>query len=256
MTIPQHGPKSRPPGPSGPDQEIRPKIWVEGRQQPKFNLGAWARVSLTITRRNLGPLMDAGAARTHRFGQSVLQGERRPDLAWLGRAAKAVPSHQSVGALVTGAAQLLADGREIVLPAPVPEDPIAYPHLIRPDFAQHSDAPARVPRPRLADVPPRQPAAAPGDEPTLGRIRALITETGGSTVRSGRRATDAALPELQPQQPAPPGPLQRLHHATAALIWRGAAAALAWGLTVLCLPYGGVKAALFHFDGGDLRDFT
>ena len=256
MTIPQRGPKSPASGPAGPDQEVRPKIWVEGRQQPKFAFAPWARVSLTITRRNLGPLMDGGAARTLRFGQSVLHGERRPDLSWMGRAAKVVPSHQSVGAFVTGSAHLLTAAREIVLPAPVPENPIAYSNLIRPDFAQHHDAPARLPRPRLADIPAIKPAPAQADETTLRSIRALIADTDGATAKPSRRAKDAALPKLQPQEPAPPGPLKRLGQATTGLIWHGTVATLAWGLTVLCLPYGGVKAALFHFDGGDLRDWT
>ncbi len=252
MPILHRGPKPRPPGLSGSTPEPRPKIWVEGRQQPRFDLRAWARVSLTITRRNLAPMLDDGAASTLRYGQSVLAGERRPDLGWMGRGAALVPSHQSVGNGLAAASRLLSDAREKVLPSPLPDDPIAYPNLIRPDFAQSlvppGVAPVRLPRPRLADRSDK--LAAPGDEPTLRSIRALITETAG-TARPDRRSADA--PALQPPSP---GPLQRLRRAIAGQIWRTAVAVLALGLTGLCLPYGCVKAAFFHFDGGDLRDWT
>ncbi len=253
MPIPQPGPDSRPPGPSGTDPQARPKIWVEGRQQPKFDIRAWARVSLSLSRRNLGPRMDAAAARIQRFGQSVLDGNHRPDLNWIGRAQKAVPSHQSVGAAVTGAARLLAEAREIVLPADIPEEPIAYPNLIRADFAPRRPGPVRISRPRLAAL--ATPPSVKGDEPALRAIRALINEgAAGQTLRASSPKTAGPGPE--PQPPVAPGLAQRLRRAALGLIWRGAVVSLAWFLTGLCLPYGCVKAALVHLDGGDLRDWT
>lgn len=149
MSSPQRN-KSASPDPS------RPKIWVEGRQQPPFDPRAWARVSLLLTRRALAPVLSRAATATDAFGQRVRSGALRPNLAWLGRAARFVPSHLTVGSLIIGTAALIATARETVDPTPVAAP--AYPNLIRPDFAP------RTALPRLGDPV----------EPTLARVRALF----------------------------------------------------------------------------------
>jgi hypothetical protein len=262
MSNPDQGPAPRSSGPSEADSLSRPQIWVEGRQQPRFDFRAWAGVSLTMTRRKLGPAMSAAAARIDGFGQSVLRGEHVPNLAWAGRAQRLIPSHESVGGLVTGAAQLLAEAREVVLPAPKPAEPIAYPNLIRPNFAGR---PARWPLPQpvaMAGEPetiaPPPPLQAQGEESTLRAIRSVIVEPGATTAPAvaPRLPKEASLPELARPEPAARTVAQKARDRSSALLRRTAALVLAWGLTALVFPLGGVKAALFHLDGGDLRDWS
>ena len=274
MPSPHRGPNSRPTGPNEADPTARPQIWVEGRQQPRFNLRAWAAVSLTMTRRKLAPDMSAGVARIDGFGQTILSGALRPNLAWAGRAEKLIPSHQNVGHWVTAAARLLAAAREIVLPSPQPAEPIAYPNLIRPNFTAGPARPVRPLRPQSArpaafaamPEPPDATGRLPvslrhpqPDEPTLRAIRSLIDDTeptGPARPAKFHAPDNAAKPGFERPEPAAPARLHRARAAVAGLIWRAAAHVLAWGLTALIFPVGGINAVLFHLDGGDLHDWS
>jgi len=246
----RNGPKPRPTGPAASDPSSRPKLWVEGSQQPKFELRAWGRVSLTMTRRRLAPAMTAGAGWTDAFAQRILRGELRPNLAWTGRAQRFIPSHQAVGAAVLGCAHMLSAAREIVQPTPPPAEAVAYPNLIRPDF---SEGP-RATRRRLAETAPASSPADPATQPpppdqsTLRTIRAVIGTPDAPA--------DALPSQQESPEPLPPRLTQRARSAVSGLIWRAGAVTLAWGLTALIFPIGGIHAALFHLNGGDLRDWT
>jgi hypothetical protein len=245
MANPNRGPNSRATGPDDADPMARPQIWVEGRQQPRFNFRAWAGVSLTMTRRRLAPALSAGAARVEAYGRSVLRGERIPNLAWTGRAQKFIPSHESVGGFIAATGRFLADAREVVLPLPKPAEPIAYPNLIRPDFS------SRPHRQAFAAAPEQPPAAT---EPALSAIRSLIDDAGDDA--PARPARESVLPELARPEPAPPTATEQIGGVLGKLAWGAGAHVFAWGLTALAFPLGGFHATLFHLEGGDLRDWS
>ncbi|MEO6298824.1 MAG: hypothetical protein ABIV25_08650 [Paracoccaceae bacterium] len=267
MTSPIHDPKNRELLGRGANPSTRPRIWVEGQQQPKFDLRAWTKVSMAITCRTLGPGMAKTATGIDHYGQSVLRGDRVPNLAWAGRAGKFIPSHQLTGAVITGSAQLLADAKQVVLPEPLDDEPIAYPNLIRPSFAATPEQPSRPQRSPALDVafvaaatmPPGSDTSAHAlaDEPTLRAIRSLIGETdAAASERPARPPKHTTLPPLAVPIPPEPTLLQTIQSAGKRLIWGCSVQMLAWTLVGLAFPIGAVKATVFHLNGGDLREWT
>ncbi len=210
----------------------QPKIWVDGRQKPRFDFSAYRSVSLAIARRDLKPEMVDAAQRLQHFGQSVAAGERRVNLARLGRVARLVPSHQWVGRRLLSLGRLFAEAGDLVLPPPAPEEPIAYPNLIRPSFAKQPVVPQRpTPQPK----PVR-------DEPTLHAIRSAIGTPSHRFEHEMPPPSEAAVDEAT--DAASPGMLRR---------------GMGWTLAAICLtfalPAGAIRALMFHLDGGDLRDW-
>ncbi|MEO8241260.1 MAG: hypothetical protein ABI832_03055 [bacterium] len=218
----------------------RPKIWVDGRQRPRFDVKAYLTVSLAISRRDLKPEVVEAADRLQAFGRSVAVGERRLNVARLGKFARIVPSHQRVGRSLQIWSRWVRAAGDLVLPQAVPEDPIAYPNLIRPSFSTRPAVPQEVPEAR------RPPIAVvkPVEEPTLHAIRSAIGPT-VQAVSSAPPLPDDPLLDLADLTTAEPGPLGR---------------GMAWTLAAVMLPFalpaGAIKALMFHFDGGDLNDWA
>ena len=197
----------------------RPRIWVEGRQRPRFDLRAYLATSQGMARRDLDPALVEAAQRLMAFGQRVQGGEVRVGLVWAGRAARVIPSHGRVGGWLIGLSQLLTDSRHLLRPDLEPEDPIAYPDLA---FAN--------PEP----IPPRRTV-----EPTLHAIRQAI----------GPAPLNHAPPAVLPPAPQPRGPIGRA-------LWAAATRVTLAILMAFALPGGAVRALLFHLDGGDLAEWS
>ena len=218
----------------------RPKIWVEGRQRPKFDVPAFLNASYGMAKRDLAPAIAEAVEHLQGFGHSVAQGEVKLDVRWMGRFARVVPSHGRVGGwLLLGSNVLAGAGAILVPPAENAED-LAYPGLIR----GKTPVPPR-PMPSVV-VNLRRPTA----EPTLHAIRSAISQTAHDyadetpRVERGEAAKD-------------PGDDQK---GLSANLKHGAGKAASWlalGILMLfALPAGAVRALIFHADGGDLRDWS
>lgn len=240
----------------------RPPIWVDGRQQPKFHVRAWAAVGTQMARRSLAPWLGRTGSGLGNFGAAVAAGRYRVKTGWMGRASCIVPSHRQVAAGLSGLAARFSEAQRILLPEPVAPEPLAYPDLIRrPERSRAPVAPAPSPAPAapalsLAADNPAVPRSDLG-EPALAAIRALIH----------------AVPDLPPEdQPAAPSapvarPVEELIAAERPALGRrllaGAARVtapvlahgIAWGLLLLVLPVGLGQAGLYHLNGGDLREW-
>ena len=228
----------------------RPEIWIEGRQRPRFDLRAYAATALGMAKRDLPPEILDAEGRLRGFGQRVVTGELRPDLAWMGRLQNAVPSHQRVGGWLLGLASLFADTRALLLPGEEKDAVLAHPNLLR----------GRV---SLSEVKPSRPPEIPGAqrprstvEPTLHAIRSAI----------GPTPHDASL-EVRGRQPHPhaAGPHVKAGKAgdgkatvgfLKKTLWRAACWSLLGILMGFAIPGGAVRALLYHLDGGDLADWS
>ena len=249
-----------------PDREIpnapRPKIWVEGRQRPRFDARAFATTSFGMAKRDLDPAMLEAAQRLDHLGQQVLRGKRRVNVAWAGRAARFLPSHQRVGGWVLALASLFRDARSLMLPPAAPPEALAYPDLARrterPLPGVAPDGPA-VPSggPTHAVSARRVQARRPETEPTLHAIRSAISDAPhdagldapGGPSRPSRIPLNVVAARDLAAAPAPPGRLNRLTRVVARRITLAV-------LLVFAIPAGAVKALLFHLDGGDLADWS
>lgn len=214
-------------------QASRPRIWVEGRQRPRFNLGAHARVSLALAKRDLAPEIVDAADRLSRFGDRLRRGEVRANVAWAGRAGQFLPSAARVATGVLGLSALFRTAHDLLNPVEPADTPIAYPNLI-----QRSAEPA--PRVVLRVVEPTR------IEPTLHAIRSAIQSNPHDFAHEG-----AQVPP--PADPVPANPV--IHRFRAAIL-----TAAGWLLLIIlmafALPMGAVRALLFHFEGGDLTDWS
>jgi hypothetical protein len=220
-----------------PQEAQRPKIWVEGRQRPNFDLKAYAVTAFGMAKRGLIPEMLDAEERLTRLGLRVAKGEVRFDLTWAGRLQRLVPSHQAVGRLVTGLAELFAGARLLL--------------------AQESAAPVSAASPRMpvaADIPQQRPSAV-ALEPTLHAIRSAIStaphyagldQIGAPNVRAAMER-----PVVRKEDTGT-GLSARLKH----LVWLAACKSLLGILLVFAAPAGAIKAMMFHLDGGDLGDWS
>ena len=225
----------------------RPKIWIEGRQRPRFDLKAYAATAYGMAKRDLPPEMLDAEGHLRGFGQRVVNGDLRPKLAWAGRLQRAVPSHQRVGGWLLGLADLIADSRALLVPVESADAELAYPNLIR---GQQALSPLR-PRPvaGLRVVKSQKPAV----EPTLHAIRSAI----GTTPHDASLDARGRLPPLTAADPQPArgngkGLVANLQQS----LWRAACRALLGILMGFAIPGGAVKALLYHLDGGDLADWS
>jgi len=258
------------PAPSRTPDPSRPKIWAEGSQQPPFDLAAFARVSLELTRRTVGPKLVAVGHPVADLASRMADGTFAARAARLGKAGRYLPSRGVVAAGLRGLAKVLTEAGHVVLPPPE-DEPLPYAHLLRapqatvpPPVATAPPAAVtpRRPAPRLGDRAAKPPAATPRpavEEPTLSVIRSLIAEAERAPpARPAAPATRrAAPPPPEPDIADTPQRRPRLPaawtQATARALHRGAAVTLGWTVTALILPYGAALAVIEHLQGEDLR---
>ena len=219
----------------------RPAIWIDGRQQPKFDLRAWAGVGHDMARRWLVPHLETTSARLSVWGGQIAAGRYRDAIDRLGRVERVLPSRHLVGAAVAGLAARVADARLILDPVSEPSAPDAYPDMIRmPDAAKSSTTSETI-------SPP--PAPAPRDaneEPTLSAIRAVLR---GLPAEEPARAQPVTKPVIDtPKKGAAPSFL-------GLLFARSLSHIIAYGALLLAMPVGLVQATVFHLNGGDLTDW-
>ena len=217
----------------------RPQIWVDGHQRPRFNVRAFAAVSLAIARRDLAPEIADAVLRLDQFGHSVARGERRFPVAWAGRAARVVPGHQRVGGWILGLAALFQGAHDLL--SPIPEPALAYPNL------GPTPHPPKAPLAKIAAIVPRHPRS----EPTLHAIRSAIQASPhdfGHETPPPRQTVRAPGPD-----PVAAVPLTRRAKAAMGAL---ACRVLLGVLVAFALPAGMLRALLFHLNGGDLVDWS
>ena len=224
-----------------PDAE-RPKIWIDGRQRPRFNLRAFGATSLGMARRGLLPEMVEAEARLAAFGQRVMAGEVSVRLDWAGRAGRVLPSHQRVGGWMSGLAGMFAGARALLVGPVEVQGDLAYPDLI--------GGPGSPVRLRAVVKAPANPLPRAMEEPTLHAIRSAIGTAAQGGRPDQRGAGHAALPVKDAD--AAGGMSQHLTRP----LWRAGCWAMLGILLAFALPGGAIKAMLFHLDGGDLADWT
>lgn len=219
----------------------RPAIWIEGRQQPKFDLRAWAGVGHAMARRWLVPHLQTGSVRLSVWGDQIAAGRYQAAAERLGRVGQNLPSRRVVGGAVTGLSARLADAKLILDPAQTQSAPLAYPDMIR------ASEPAK-PQATAATISPR-PAPAPHAaelEPTLSAIRAVLR---------GLPAEEPARPQPAPAQVMDPPKNHAVQNGLGLLFARGLSHLIAYGALLVAMPVGLVQATLFHLNGGDLTDW-
>lgn len=253
-----------------PDRPGRTPIWSEGRQNPPFEPRAFARASLILGREALAGLFGRCALSAGTAGDAVASGRWRVPEARLGRTGRYLPHHQTVAATIRGAGGILSRSSHLLGPA---QEPAAPATLFTPA------SPARRPAPVLTVVPaapdaeaaplahdPVDGAAPPGQrDSSLAAIR-LIMGGKPDTVAAPRRAAarrirPAAPPPAQdmldlgeasePPAAAPVAPPR--HGSLRRLMAEATARALAYGILVMALPWGALRAGIAHLDGVDLR---
>lgn len=226
-------------GKSQPAQSaMRPKIWIEGRQRPRFDLKAYAATSFGMAKRDLAPEMLNAELRLRGLGQRVAKGELRTNWKWTGRLQRVLPSHHRVSGWILGLAEMFAESRIRLDPAEAEDAELAYPNLIR----------------RVTDPAPIKPGKS-DDEPTLHAIRSaisLVPHNAGPEVR--QRGTGAWT------IPAEPAAETDEKAGLVAVLKQWLRSVQCWVLLsvliTFALPSGAIKAMLFHLDGGDLGDWT
>ena len=216
------------------EKTAQPRIWAEGQQNPPFDLRAFLRVSHAMARRSLAPRLTQSAAALDGLALRVDAGEWRVDTTRLGRAAALVPSTHRIAAGVTALARTCDLASTLVLPAPPPDQPLAYPNLTRSPAAPHL-----IPLPRRPTRPDRAEPTA--DAPTLHAIRSIITAQ-----------PDPIAAPLRPTAPQPAARSNPARIARAGL-QRSAATVLSWLTIALFFPGAATAALLLHLNGDDLR---
>lgn len=217
---------------------MRPKIWIEGRQRPRFDLKAYAATSFGMAKRDLAPEMLEAGLRLRGLGQRVANGELRANLKWTGRLQRVLPSHQRVSGWILGLADLFAESRIRLDPAEADDAELAYPHLIR----------------RVTDPAPITPGKST-DEPTLHAIRSAISLVPHYAGPEGRqRGTGTRTIPAEPAADACD------KAGLVAVLKQWLRSVQCWVLLsvliTFALPSGAIKAMLFHLNGGDLGDWT
>lgn len=258
-------------------QNGRPKLWVEGSQQPRLDPKAFARVSLTLSRRAARPVLIWLAALVGNAARRMAQNQFGPWLAQKGRLGRALPPRTGIASGLVGVAGLLSAAADVAVPPPPVEVAPAFPDLLRPALPRPRRATPRLPDPEPPALQPApQPAAAPAavpeaefDSETLTAIRAMIAELRDPPVVTPRfpgRPTTPPAPQppptggallqgyvpLEPPEPRPPSQGERLLAAS----FRAGAWAVGWGTTLLTLPVGTTRALLVHLNGENLREWS
>lgn len=206
--------------------DTRPRIWVQGSQNPPFNIRAFALASVVYARDSLSGLLGRCSASARGFGADVAAGRWRVPENRLGRSGRFLPSVGHAAATIRGGAEVLARAARVVghgaEHGPEAEEPSAV-----------LAAPQPAPQRRNVQIQPED-----GD---LAAIRALMRERPESP--------DARTEAPAADEPAPPAGHGR--------ITEGLATGIAWflghALLAMSLPVGAILAAVAHLKGEDLR---
>ncbi|MEZ5798388.1 MAG: hypothetical protein R3D63_13460 [Paracoccaceae bacterium] len=222
-----------------PFESSRPAIWAEGSQHPPFQPRACALASVSYAREILAGVLARCGQSADGFGQRVATGAWRVPQHRLGRSGRLLPSVERTGATIQGAAEVLRQASDVALPGDRPAPAVSI-------FTPAPPAAAKV-VPLTSAAPARRPVAP--DDPELAAIRAMIGE-GTPAPRALAQAEPAATPEQAPAaQDATRG-------------WRGEvlvsglARVLGYGLLVVLVPAGMVRAVIAHLNGEDLRQMV
>ncbi|MDM7930433.1 hypothetical protein [Tabrizicola sp.] len=223
--------------------EGKPKIWISGGQRPPFDLRAFGRASLHLTRSAVAPLLAWMAGGLRQAAVNIAAGSGRIPEARLGRAARFVPSHRRVAAWVQNLAATLAHASATADPDVKRGNTLVTriePYLW-PEGVETPDRGSPIQAASETGTPPANPAPVvlaqpmqPGDDPLRG-IR--------DDLEDGKSAT-AGPPVDAP--PAPPGPV-----ATTAIQVSGYL--FGWAAILIALPFGLGHAGWKHIKGEDLR---
>lgn len=245
--------------------EGRPSIWAEGSQNPPFELRTFALATVIFTRESLSGLLDRCSASAAGVAVAVADGRWRVPSDRLGRSGRYLPSVESIaqaihggGEVLSRAARRVTPGAEMVaaqsiftarpdparMPAPMPPESVV-------DSVAESVAndPAEPEGAALWSAAAKPQAGDPADT-DLAAIRALIGDPSPSPSPSPRPLRPVARPATADPTPAP---------RPAATGWRREwladtlATGLGYGLLVVSVPVGAVRAALAHLNGEDLR---
>lgn len=222
--------------PSKPPAPDRPPIWVDGRQQPRFDLRVWAKVGQAMARRWLVPQPGTASGQIAGLGGQIAGGRFGVNLSWLGKAQRCVPSRCMVSRTMVGIAARVAEAQLILDPGPAAIEPLAYPNLIR-----------AKPAPAVAIVSP-SPAPHPNpaeEEPTLNAIRVILRTLPQTEVAPARPAAPIFVLPNKKTATSRPG----------LFLERTLSRMIAWSSQTLALPVGLTQAMLFHLNGGDLADW-
>ncbi len=246
---------------SEPRDKPRPNIWAEGEQRPSFNLRAFGRAGLHLSREGVAPLHAWAARTTRRVAVNVKNGAGRIPEEKLGRAARFVPSHLRVAAWIKNGAAILSHASATADPDVKRGNALVMeiePHLWPVD--EVAPIPAS-PQPTAPDAPPVKPdpieappvvlAEPMPEEDPLAAIRDELAEDLAPGAAGNRRPKKAKRPAYVPPSgpaipPSPPGEV-----ATGAIQVFGFM--LGWLSSFAALPYGLAKAGWLHIKGVDLR---
>ncbi len=254
--------------------QAQPELWVEGSQKPRFDIKAFALVSLALSREAAGPALIWSAGMTKAGAARIARNRIGPRLGAMGRLGRALPTREGVATGFVGLAGLMVAAADVAVPPPPAPEP-EQPDLFR--FAPPIHIPRRA-QPRLQDPVPRplvvletpeplvvSPSDADTDAPTLAAIRAMIADLRQTDPVAARRidanAAEPVVPPtrssllisavpLTPQEPRPPTLLDRAK----THLFHAGAVVLGWTVTVLALPVGTTRAAVAHLNGQDLRE--
>ncbi len=212
-----------------PSPPSRPKIWAEGGQRPPFNLRAFGRASLHLSREAVAPILGWTARRSRQVAVNIKNGAGRIPEARLGRVARFVPSHLRVAAWVKNGAAVLAH-------ASATTDPdIPRGNALVEAVEQHL-------WPAVAEADPRPPS----DQPVVLAEPMQAADDPLASIRGDLEGGQDAGGPAPKGPPAPPGPV-----ATGAIQVSGYA--LGWLTSVAALPFGLARAGWLHIKGVDLR---
>ena len=257
-------------------RDAAPRLWAEGRQQPRFDLRGYSRVSLLLSRRMARPVL-LGTARFFSEGaERMAENTLGPRFARVSRVGRALPSRGAVARGLESAARFMTVAADIAVPPTPAAEPAAPAEPERPLLISSRPrlARARAAAPLLPPVEtPPEPVAVTDidsglDQRTMSAIRALIDETRDLRPAkpvvprrpapalalpppSGRELLTLAVP-LMPPEPRRPTALESLRVRGVHL----AATVVAGGVTMMALPVGLVRAVLTHLHGNDLRTWS
>ncbi|MDQ2067724.1 hypothetical protein Q9295_15210 [Xinfangfangia sp. CPCC 101601] len=244
----------------------RPKIWVDGQQNPRFELRAFAGASLHFARGGMGRLLNRCAIGQSRFADQVGSGRWRVPSERLGRSGRFLPSVERTASALHFMADLLDRAGAHVTDGPQGEAPQPMdlsPRFTAPLAAAATKRPAPEPQPASAPEPvPIHTEPAPLvrlDDSDLLAIRSAIAASQTAPPKSGPSKTAQAPVVTDIATAAHLTSKHQAARSEASLKTRETALrylspVLGYALLVLALPYGAALAILAHLNGQDLRD--
>jgi hypothetical protein len=233
--------------------EGRPSIWAEGSQNPPFELRAFALATVIYTRESLSGLLDRCSASAAGAAVAMAEGRWRVPSDRLGRSGRYLPRVETVAQAIHGGGEVLSRAARRVTPG---AEMVAAQSIFtaRPD-------PARMTAPK----PPETEAGTVAEPEGAALWSAPSASQAGDPADSDLAAIRALI-EAPPAAPRPLRPAARVTTADtapaprpAATGWRREwladtlATGLGYGLLVVSVPIGAVRAALAHLNGEDLR---